>query len=110
MKFYIAEVGCYEQRHFGGLFDSPERAMAYHSHAGEHWQRSWWEREGREEWTNGLDWDEYVEISSVELNDSGPLAPPAPAQVLVWASDRGPLNEIPIPHEAAEAIAALWSR
>lgn len=81
---YVVERGCYEQRYVGGVYDSPELAMA--DLPGQRWTRSItthypdWPAltpvEHRESWTNDLDWDDSCEIRAMEIRIQGPLRYP----------------------------------
>ena len=71
---YVAEQGCYSDRHFAGVFDSVERAIAAFHKPGMNWTHT--KREGKhgyEDWSNDKDWGEAVRIQKEEIEVNGPL-------------------------------------
>lgn len=70
MKVYVAMTGLYSDTWVGGVFASPEIAMAMYSEpcrdlaCGHEWS----ERERT--WLRACDWDSHVEIQEMELIES----------------------------------------
>ena len=71
MKVWIAEKGCYSDRGIAGVYATAEIAMKHLDRPGSNWRYETWGWEGREwsQWTNGLDWDDLVDITEAEVID-----------------------------------------
>lgn len=75
---WVAERGCYDSRHIVGIFDSPERAMGAFPGL---WTKTTWTHYPNwprldgvthwVSWSNGLDWDDLVEIREEDFTDEG---------------------------------------
>ena len=75
MKVYVAEHGLYSSKGVGGVYDSPERAMADCHKPGMKWTKTTGEDRGRSYawWENDKDWEEAVLISAYDLVTEGPV-------------------------------------
>lgn len=72
MKVYVAVHGVYSSQNVGGVYDTPERAMA--DSPGDVWTRHEY-RHGNTidaAWENNRDWDDAVRIEPFELVTEGP--------------------------------------
>lgn len=75
MRVYVVMTGVYENTWIGGVYSTPEAAMAAHparearpsGHASIERPGGWLKAEGAETWSNGLDWDDHATISEYEV-------------------------------------------
>lgn len=63
MKVYVAMRGLYSDKHLGGVYASLERAKA--ALPGQVWKQE----EDAQAWWNELDWDDFAEITEMEVID-----------------------------------------
>lgn len=94
MKVYIAQTGVYEDVSVGGVYDTPERAMAAHDAPDTIWTKTTWAG-GYVSWTNNHDLDQAVRITEYDLADSGPEREPDRRLVQTYRESDGAWDYVP---------------
>jgi hypothetical protein len=80
MRLYVVVTGCYDDTGIGGVYSSPERAMAAHPVSPGHLypknpsaadasRRGGWRQDYSGQWHNGLDWHNSAYINELWLDD-----------------------------------------
>ena len=78
-KVYVVMTGMYSSTWFGGVFSTPEKAMAAFpvtkevtvppdASVGRVERPGGWQQIAPGEWTNGLDWSAFASIEEVEID------------------------------------------
>lgn len=82
MTVWVAECGIYEDRYIQGIYATAEAAMAANPvrselaadfvgdmRSGDLRRGGGWRQRSDGSWSNGLDWQEYCEVSSWEVQE-----------------------------------------
>lgn len=76
MKVYIVECGAYSDRYIGGVFATPELALAANPLPSDSspYRRpvrsGGWQKDGDDTWSNGFDFDDAKTIEGYEVIES----------------------------------------